>query len=491
MSETAKKVTHLREVKQDRQKKIKQAIQADGWYNIITGMGTPRDKTTYNELIWQQTDRSTAESFYAADEMGGKVAKIIPNDGTREGVTWNMDKNADQETILKFIDSEFTRLNVWPTFSLAWLWARVFGGACVFISVNDGARSLSRPLDWSRVKSINTLTVFDRWELDVTSSDIISDIRDPNFGLPEFYTYQTANAAGSTDARMIRIHHSRMIRFDGVLLPKQLFEQNNYWHDSIYGALADAITNYSSNHENIANIIADFNQPVYRIEGLTEAIAQDEDELVVKKLQTVDLMRSVARAVVLDKEDEFENVSTNVTGGSDLIELTTQRLVAGSDIPHTRLLGNSPSGLGATGEAELINYYDSVKSEQKLKLTQPIDVITEGIFSQMGAPPKPDDLSYEFTPLFQQKQEAELKTRNLQAEVDKKYIETGVLNANEVADSRFGTGRYSYETVIEDNRDRISSFDLAAEKGTDPSPGKERNVTRQNAQQLDEDLDLL
>lgn len=448
---------------------------SDGWYNIITGMGTSRDKSTHNELQWVQTRETQAENLYAADEMGSKVARIIPYDGTREGVTFNMDKGADHEEVLKFIEKELTRLKVWDTFSWAWILARVYGGAVVLLSVDDG-RQLHRPLKWDKVKKINNLTVFDRWELNVTSTEIIDDLSDPNFGTPEFYTYQTANSPGATTAEYIRIHHTRVIRFDGVRLPTRLYNRNGYWHDSIYGALAKAISNYSSTHNSIATIISDFNQPVYRIEGLSEAIAQDEEELVIKKLQTVDLMRSTARAIVLDKEDEFQNVSTNVAGGRELIDLTVQRLVAGADVPHTRLLGNSPSGLGATGEAELINYYDSVKSIQNFTLRAPLETMIEGIFAQGTATvDKPEDLTFEFTPLFQQNKEKEIKTKHLQAEIDEKYNNMGVYTPQETADSRFGTGRYSFETVLADGVERVRPEPLPTGNGEVKKTGTDRN----------------
>ena len=178
-------------------------------------------------------------------------------------------------------------------------------------------------------------------------------------------------------------------------------------------------------------------------------MAQDEDELIVKKIEMVNLMRSTARAVVLDKEDLFTNVATNVSGGKDLVDLTVQRLVAGIDVPHTRLLGNSPSGLGGTGQSELINYYDNVKAQQGVNLRQPIETIVDLIFEQEDAPERPEDLTFEFNPLFQLDQEKELRTRQMQADIDETYINAGVYDTFEVAKSRYGTGRYSYETILD------------------------------------------
>jgi phage-related protein (TIGR01555 family) len=385
--------------------------------------------------------------------MGSKIARIIPYDGTREGVTWNMDKAVDQKEVIEFIEQEFIRLKVWKTFSWAWTLARVYGGAVVYMSVSDG-RSIDQPVNWKKVKKINSLKVIDRWELDFNSLEIIHKISDPKFGTPKIYRYQPSTMVdGAVD---VKIHHSRIIRFDGMPLPTRLYVDNYYWHDSIYGSLANAIKNYSITHEAITPIIQSIAQPVYKIEGLSEAIAMDQDELILKKLAQVELMRSTVQAIILDKEDDFATVAQTVTGGRELIDLTVQRLVAGSDIPHTRLLGQSPSGLGATGNSELINYYDSVKSMQELNLQQPLEAMIEGIFSQAGAIAKPDDLAFTFNPLFQMDQESEIKARMMQAKVDMDYYTMGALYVEEIADSRFGTGRYSYETVIDPSKERKS-----------------------------------
>jgi len=472
-----------------KKKMLPQPFTTDGWMNIVSGLGTAKDKNTYATIKWSPTSREKAENLYAGDEMGAKISRIIPYDGTREGITWNMDKGADQESVTKYLEAEFKRLRIWSQLAWAWTVARIYGGALIFISVNDG-RSLDRPLNPDKVRQINTLTVLDRFEVNVTSTDINDDISSPNFGKPEFYNYlpglSSANGVTTT-----KIHHSRIIRLDGIRLPTRLYIENNYFHDSIFGALGIAIRNYSTVHDSIALIISDFNQPVYRIDGLTQALAMDEEELIVKKLQQVDMMRSAARAIVLDKEDEFQNVSTNVAGGKELIDLCVQRLVAGTDVPHTRLLGNSPSGLGATGQAELINYYDSVKSMQNTTIREPIEILTDLIFAQKTAEvAKPEDLTFEFNPLFQQDQEKEIKTREMQANIDEKYINMGAIDAEEVSSSRFGTGRYQFETVIEEGKVRVSSFDVAR-ASNDDNRRTEKTAPTATGPVTNSDLDLM
>jgi hypothetical protein len=73
----------------------------------------------------------------------------------------------------------------------------------------------------------------------------------------------------------------------------------------------------------------------------------------------------------------------------------------------------------------------------------------------MGAVEKPEDLDFKFNPLFQLNKESEIKARMMQAKVDKDYFDMGALFVDEISESRFGTGRYNYETVIDPARSRI------------------------------------
>lgn len=427
----------------------KGGYNADAWMNIMTGLQTTRDKGTYSEIAnWTPLTKQTCQAMYATDEAARKCAVLVPTDAVREGISWNMDETEDHETILKYMDEEFRRLDVMEQLREAWIQANVFGGAIALLVVDDGSRKLSSPLKPEKVKEFKSIRIFNRHEVFVEPFDVITDLSSEYYGQPLYYRY-TPNL-GTDDAKEIKIHHTRVVRFDGNELPRDLYVQNGYWHDTIYKSLHEAIKNYSVVHETIASMVYDFQTPLYKIEGLSEALAQDEDELVVKKVQIAHLTKSINRALVLDAEDQFENISLGVSGISELVDLTIQRLVVGMRVPKTIFLGVSPSGLSGTGYSELINYYDNVKSMQQVKLRKPIELITKLIFEQDGAMARPENLVFSFNPLFQLDREAEQKARKLQADIDSIYIDKGVVSREEVTQSRFGHGTYNYETVLDE-----------------------------------------
>lgn len=453
-------------------KKKKSAM--DAWRNIMTGLGTKKDKSTYAEIdVWRSLGESVQESLYARDEAAKKCAVLIPNEAVREGISWNMDETKRHEEIMKFLDREFDRLDVFQALKSAWVQANVHGGACVLMVVDDGARSLASALKPEKVKSVKALRVFNRYELEVWPTEIITDFGSEYYGQPKYYYYNTSVGDGTDTKLQVKIHHSRLLRFDGVELPRKLYIDNGYWHDSIYTGLYTALKNYGTVHDALSTMVYDFQTPLYKIEGLSQALSEDDNETIVKRVQIANLTKSVSRALVLDKEDDFENTSVQVSGLSELVELTIQRLVVGMQVPKTIFLGVSPSGLSGTGYSEMVAFFDNVKGQQQTKLRKPIERITELLFAEDGSEEKPEGLTFIFNPLFQLDRETEQKARLLQSQIDEKYITKGVLSREEVTQSRFGHGRYNYETILDDSLGERVSLESGGGSPSDLRPSEE------------------
>ena len=69
-----------------------------------------------------------------------------------------------------------------------------------------------------------------------------------------------------------------------------------------------------------------------------------------------------------------------------------------AEIPVTRLFGRSPSGLNATGESDLQNYYDMIAEKQESYLRPILNkVLPPFIISTLGS--LPDDFDFEFDPV--------------------------------------------------------------------------------------------
>jgi phage-related protein (TIGR01555 family) len=166
----------------------------------------------------------------------------------------------------------------------------------------------------------------------------------------------------------------------------------------------------------------------------------------------LDKNRSNARAVILDAEnEEFERNTVSFGSMPEVLDRMSLNLAAACGIPVTLLMQQSPSGLNSTGENDVRKFYDTVKAEQENQIAPKLNMLVEALMLSSKGPTGGQELpgwSIQFPPLWQATEQEQADARKSQAETDAIYLQSGVLTAQEVADSRFGTGKYSFETNI-------------------------------------------
>ena len=91
---------------------------------------------------------------------------------------------------------------------------------------------------------------------------------------------------------------------------------------------------------------------------------------------------------------------------------------------------------GDAGEADLRTHYDNIAALQKNRLNSRMRKIIDTIGEPHGF--APGSINFEWVPLWQMSELEEAKVKRETAESDRIYIETGVVEPEEVAVSRFG-----------------------------------------------------
>ena len=148
----------------------------------------------------------------------------------------------------------------------------------------------------------------------------------------------------------------------------------------------------------------DFVNGIIKIPNLTTIMAsQCGDQDVLKRLNVLSLAKSTTNTIILDADETYEKLSTNVSGIADLIDRFMQALSAVTKVPCTLLFGRSPAGMNATGESESRNFYDAVKQEQETKLRGCLEKLIRYIMISKDGPfngVEPDEWSLQFFPLL-------------------------------------------------------------------------------------------
>lgn len=448
--------------------------RADGWQNVLTGLGTARDKRTHAQfggaLLFQGGQE--LDELYAGDDVIARIVDLPAQEMTREWI--ELRAGEEEAGVAKDLAQRLDDLDLQSATAEALTWARLHGGALMILGVDDG-QDPDQPLNEEAIRSFRWVTVVDRW--DVTVAQRYRDPHSPRFGKPERYKIRPTSEGGGVSEEM-RVHESRVIRFDGVLTPKRRMARNQGWCDSIVSRVFEVARDFGQSYGGAAAALADFSQAVTKIQGLANMLAADQDDQVIKRIQLMDMMRSMVRLVPLDAEREsFEIVTRTLTGMPDVLDRMAQRLAAATDIPVTRLMGMSPAGLNATGASDIRNWYDAIKAKQESTLRPRLGRIIQLVFRSDDGPTKgqePENWSLEFRPLWQPTEKETAEVRYLVAQTDGAYLDRGVTDSAEVAVSRFGGDRYSMETTIDvEAREGIPPAEPGSPALPEPAPGVE------------------
>jgi phage-related protein (TIGR01555 family) len=424
----------------------------DGWSNVLTGLGVAgKDKRLGLKFGWSAMSELEAEHLYATSDVARRVVDYVPDEGTRKWIEIkNGQAGADDpqaKDACLYLDDLKTKAN----FCKAWKWARQYGGAGILMVVDDGLM-LDEPMDLTRVRSIKSLVVLNRWEL--IAWELVSDLESPEFGEASVYELAPAN---STDTRLYsqKVHRSRIIRFDGAPLSRRLWEVNGRWHDSILNKMLNAIRNYEGAHDSVAAAIQDFRLVVLKLKYLADMVGSDDSKKLMDRVNLMNTTKSILNAICIDAENEsLDHVGTDFANIEKVLGKVEDRLVTSTDLPHTVVLGEGAQGtLGGGGESEDDNVKELVTGQQELVLAPALDRLFEVMMAAKDGPTNGkdvEDLSYSFRPLWQESESEKAMTHKTQAEADAIYIDRGVVSPQTIASSRFGGSEYSSETAMEE-----------------------------------------
>ena len=314
----------------------------------------------FTDLITR--NRTELEAGYRGSWIIGKAVDIVADDMTREGIEIVSDHEPQEITKLqKSID----QLGIFKGINKAIRWARLFGGSIAVMMI-DG-HDLSMPLNYQTVRkgSFKGLYVLDRWRVQPTFNELIKDFG-PDFGMPMFY-----NALGDIDFPSVKIHHSRVIRFDGIEMPYYQMLAENRWGISIIERMWDRLIASDSTTHGAAQLVFLSHLRIIGVKGLREALSIGgvQEEAIIKQFQYISQLQSIMKSTILDANDTFNTHSYTFSGLSDVMSKQDEQIAGATDIPLIRFYGMTTTGF-ANGETDLRNYYDKIHKERENQLTQ-------------------------------------------------------------------------------------------------------------------------
>lgn len=353
--------------------------------NILEGTEYPMTRLTQNYQLMN--------SLYRSHWIIRKIIDTIPQDMVKNWYTVTSQVAPDLiERLQKLERKTKTQAKVLEGLK----WGRLYGGAGGIILIDGHQDRLDEPLDYDDIMpgSYKGLLILDRWSGIYPEPELISDINDPEFGLPESYRI-------ITESNSYIVHHSRLLRFIGRDLPYWERVAEMHWGASEVEIVFDEIKKRDNTSWNIAQLVFLANLRILKMDGMEQVLAMGNEQAqedLYKTVQGQNWLASNMGVQILGKDDEFTAVQYTFAGLNDIYQSFMMDVSGACGIPITKLFGRSPAGMNSTGESDMQNYYDTVEEGQIFSLMPVMDkLLPIMVMSEWGQ--IPDDLDYKFNPI--------------------------------------------------------------------------------------------
>lgn len=310
----------------------------------LSGYGTIGSSNNYSLITM---NRIILTYLYSGSGIFQRAIRVPIQDAIRQGIQITSGE-MDAEDIEKLLNW-WERSDLWSALLNAWTWSRLYGGGALLLNSNQNP---SQPLNYQRLQN-SPLDFYDldRWQIDANTAgqqvDAFKDYPDQEY----YYLYGE------------KIHNSRMFTLEGRRAPHFIRQSLRGWGMSEGERMIRDLNLYMKTDNVLYEILDESKIDIYKIKGLAnKLISKSGTDKIINRVMSANMIKNYVNALVLDKEEEFEQKTTNFAGLSEVKSENRLGIAAAIGMPITKLFGISASGFN-TGESDLENYNSDVDSD--------------------------------------------------------------------------------------------------------------------------------
>ena len=236
-----------------------------------------------------------------------------------------------------------------------------YGGAFLFIDTGAADEDLALPLAVTENSA----------ELN-SDTELSFRVVDPCNVTPCQYNCDNPLAADYMKPRMWyvlgrRVHASRLLALYDNEPPTLLKPAYNFLGIPRAQILWDYVMHWNEARTYTNDLLKKISLLVVKTDTDQIFAMQDGIRMFDLKIAALQRFRDNNSIYVCDKErEDVSNVQTSLAGATDIVRQSLENVAAINRTPAVKLLGISPSGFNATGESDITNYYDHIRSQQEL-----------------------------------------------------------------------------------------------------------------------------
>jgi hypothetical protein len=399
------KVQRQKTSSQALQKAVQGVVTLDAFQNFLarTGIGTTSLMEGSTYVMNRMTQNyNLLNAMYRGNWIVRRIIDVIPKAMCKNWLTYNADISPEELDKLKKLERQTSlKRSILKGLKLG----RLYGGAAGLILLEGQEDQLGEPLDYDSIMpgDFKGLLIVDRWQGIFPQTELVSELGNPEIGLPEYYCfYNPASLQAPAEGNgSYRVHHSRVVRFTGDDLPNWEFQAESYWGASKMEAVFEELKKRDNTSANIAGLTFLANLRILKMDDLGQTLGLGNDaaqQQFQNTLSNQNALMSNFGMSVMGKDDDMTSLQYTFAGMAEIYETFKSDMAGACQMPVTKLFGTSPGGMNATGESDMENFADVIEEEQEEHLRPAMDKLLPVIcMSAMGR--IPDDIEYIFNPV--------------------------------------------------------------------------------------------
>lgn len=231
-----------------------------------------------------------------------------------------------------------------------------------------------------------------------------------------------------------RVHASRMLSLYDNPPPTLLKPAYNFLGIPQAQILWDYVMHWNQCRVYTADLVRKVSLLVFQTSMDDVFGSPDGVKLFDIKMKALQRYRDNDAVFVCDKEAEsVMNVQTTIAGCTDVVRQSLEMIASINRTPAVKLLGISPSGFNATGESDLRNYYDYIKSKQELRRDAIMTCLNAIELVEFGS--IDPELSFDFNELSQEDEASSAMTAQSRAGSLATLAQIQAISAEEVREA--------------------------------------------------------
>jgi len=221
-------------------------------------------------------------------------------------------------------------------------------GVIVVVNKNE---PLSQPL-MKTSKNRKMLRVFS--ELDVSVTNVSRDWYSDRFMEPVSYLIKGEE-----------VHHTRVIDFSYYKLPDTKSAEVRYGGASEFQFIINQLISDNIVTGSSSAILEKSSSLYYKIKDFKSLAMNKNADGIIEYVRAMEDVRGIYGAGIIDADDDVINITQSISNLQEADTISLRRIALGSSIPMAWLIGESASGLNATGKIESETYQSMIVEMQE------------------------------------------------------------------------------------------------------------------------------